>query len=248
MPSQSPAKSQATISAFFSPSKKRTVPSAIGSNSPTIDLTTNSDEEATPPARKRMRIEPTTTSPFFSLSSSRSTASSRALPPKPSQRWILGAQNDDEILPSIEENTRCKRHEAFKRIMLGPNNPFARSKNLADASSVEELVVLEREQAILEERSEEEVMVFPKKKATKEVAREREEEEGEESDTEFRSLISGFASKTKGKAKESLLNKRKVAATVDTVGASKRKRIDEVGPSGEKWTALELQVGILPPN
>jgi DNA mismatch repair protein MSH3 len=234
----SPPKSQATLSSYFPPSPLKKKSSSHVTSRP-IDLTNVSDDEShardmRSPPRKRVRTE--TTSSYFSQSlavpegarSNGGPSTSSALPvAAPSQRWAMGAQ-DSEPLTSTQAAARRKRHEAFKRILLGPKNPLARSRRLADASSVEELIRLERERQI-EDEQEEDGAGAPTQLQSESQRNSPVPQRDDDSDPEFKALLGGFKNKKRGK-------------TADAQKKKQAKKVEEIGPSGEAWTPLELQV------
>lgn len=237
MPFQSPSKPQATISSYFSQSpapKKRTQREAI-------DLTIDSDDEHASPQHKRVKranIEPSSRHASLTTGSgARHAAPAVATtePPALSQRWALGASAEPDMLEPTRAEEILRRHEAFKRKLLGPDNPLdRRQKNLADASNVEELMALEREAAVAHELREEEesssATSSDLKKGSSANKQNAKRDEDESVDPKFEVLLQSFSNKGKGKASNATGTKKG------------KKQVEEIGPSGETWTPLEKQV------
>jgi DNA mismatch repair protein MSH3 len=285
-PSSKYAASQPTISAFFasSPSKTSSV-SAKGTKraaSP-IDLTLEEEENALPvPVTKKPKASTTTTTSHFFA---RGSSSTQPLPTRPSpfapphsspsttntaQQWRFvpsplpatpqGPHNSQPSGPSDLE--KSARHEAFKKTLLGPKDPFARRKALADAQSVEELTQLEAEIGVGvpsdaedgdegagdeenggkdTEKTKGKAAKGKGKATTKSTSKakatpaqdEADHHEATDSDPGFAILLAGFAaagSAKSSKSKSGTARKKKEKAPV------------ELGPSGEPWTPLELQI------
>jgi DNA mismatch repair protein MSH3 len=257
----SPTKSQATILAFFSTPassslRDSTQPwSSSGSkhkrNASPIDLT-GDDELESHVAKK---LKGSTTSRFFSPATQPSLAlfhNSQSTPAAAAetttaQQWRFGngvtSQLPSQALFSTEASEKIRRHEAFKKTLLGESNPFARRKALEDANSVEELFRLESDVAHGQVPSDEELDPEPEMAAPSPVKKGRgkkkapgpkpDEDEDEDSDPGFKNMLSGFSAKGKGKTKAVV----KPPAT---------KKTEALGPAGVPWTPLELQVSYLP--
>jgi hypothetical protein len=156
-------------------------------------------------------------------------------------RFVPSSEQDPASTHTEHEDAeKARRHEAFRKALLGPRDPFAHRASLADARSVEELRQLQADadaSAIPddelgedEDDPEEIVEVMkPKKGKAKAKAAPAPEEDGE-SDPGFKSLMAGFASGTrKVKSKPKAAPKPKKAEA-------------PLGPCGLPYTPLELQV------
>jgi DNA mismatch repair protein MSH3 len=264
--SASPRKAtqQPTISAFFgsqtpAPTQGTSLARTRKRGASHIDLTSDGDDVAflaSTPAPKKAKVDDgATSSIFFSRagpSASKQTRLKEEPPPPtciptssgPASQWCFTPSADSHPShPSSERHdpAKARRHEAFRTALLGPRDPFKRRTAVADAKSVEELRQLEASvEAAAEDgpQGEDENAEPEPEKAQPKKGRARAkakttpvpDEDGDGSDPGFKSLIAGFAagnSKPKGRAK--------VAAKAKKVEAP-------LGPSGQPYTPLELQV------
>ncbi|KAH6918993.1 DNA mismatch repair protein MSH3 [Coprinopsis sp. MPI-PUGE-AT-0042] len=196
-----PKKQQETLSAFFTPSKKRP--------SETIDLT-GDDDSPLPPSKRPRGPSTRHESPYFS--GSPAPSSSRNTLPQPTasvvEEYGYSAGKPTDLKPRTV--SQQKRHEAFKKRLLLDNASF-----LPNGEPPEE-EGFERGHGAGSEASEP-------------------ESEGEGSDDQFERLQAMFANK-KGKS----VRKGKVAKS--QIAQKPSKKAAEIGPSGEPYTPLELQV------
>jgi DNA mismatch repair protein MSH3 len=265
-PTASPNKStqQATISAFFSASPVK-APSQLRAASSTrsgkrsaspIVLDSDGDGDApgpSAPAAKKAKIGGGTTSKFFASkppatvhTSLKQEPGSPTLPTPSSstaQQWrfVPSSEQDPASTHTEHEDAeKVRRHEAFRKALLSPRDPFAHRASLADARSVEELRQLQADadaSAIPddelgedEDDTEEIVEVIKPKKGKAKAKAALAPEEEDESDPGFKSLMAGFASGTrKVKSKPKAAPKPKKAEA-------------PLGPCGLPYTPLELQV------
>jgi DNA mismatch repair protein MSH3 len=202
-PGMPPKKQQETLSAFFTPSKKRP--------SETIDLT--GDDDSPLPPSKRPRGTARRQSPYFSGSPSSSSSSSRNTLAQPTasvaEEYGYSAEKPTDLKPRTAPQQ--KRHEAFKKRLLLDNASF-----LPNGEPPEEEVV-DRDHGAGAEASEP-------------------ESEGEGSDDQFERLQAMFANE-KGKSA------RKGKGVKSKITQKPSRKAAEIGPSGEPYTPLELQVG-----
>lgn len=183
--------SQPTISAFFTPKpspskivgKKR-----LSSPGHTIDLT-NDDGDSQPPAKKKRRSSP-----------SRAESSQRA-----AEQWRFDPSSPEKPEPfkvrtPADEATKWKRHEAFKKKLLGDNNPFIRKK-----SDIHESISTDESEDHVKDKD----------------VHEPEASDEDDSDDGFAKLSELFSNKKgKGKAKGKTTAKLAKKATLQEVGPS----------------------------
>ncbi|KAH9842529.1 muts domain V-domain-containing protein [Rhodofomes roseus] len=215
MSSSTPTK-QAAISSFFSQASSS--PGGTQQRkrpSATIDLTADSDDEAAAPPPKRAK----TTSTFFTADSSQRQ---REGVPSTSQTRPGGLAEHWRFEPgSSTQSTRRKtneRHERAKRILLG--NPGI----LTRRHTGEEL-----DEEYREEQDESQTVA----------AATGEPDSGEESEGRghlFSEMQGMWANSSTSKRK-----RKKGKATARSV-PSRKKKVEEIGPSGLPYTPLELQI------
>ncbi|TFY69894.1 hypothetical protein EVJ58_g138 [Rhodofomes roseus] len=215
MSSSTPTK-QAAISSFFSQASSS--PGGTQQRkrpSATIDLTADSDDDAAAPPPKRAK----TTSTFFTADSSQRQ---REGVPSTSQTRPGGLAEHWRFEPgSSTQSTRRKtneRHERAKRILLG--NPGI----LTRRHTGEEL-----DEEYREEQDESQTVA----------AATGEPDSGEESEGRghlFSEMQGMWANSSTSKRK-----RKKGKATARSV-PSRKKKVEEIGPSGLPYTPLELQI------
>lgn len=208
---------QETLSRFFaqSPVKK----SQGKRPASPIDLTADSDSEA---PRKKPRNTSHTRDEEGDLSISAGQSAPRRKQvhaPAEAEQWRYEPPSPDKPRPekarsAAEEEKRRKTHEAFRKRLLDENSSFVRIRG----------GVINDDGDIVQETE-----------SRKGKDRDRDEgeesaggESGDESDAAFASFKEVLA-KSKGKGPQAVARKKKV---------------EEVGPSGQPWTPLEKQVRI----
>lgn len=205
------------ISSFFSQSDTPQKPTQKKRTSTPIDLTIDSDDEAGP-SRKRAR----TTSAFFLSSSTPTTprkdaaGSSRVeLPQDVAEQWRFNpTQPRRSSQNPAGELEQRKRHDRARSILLGDRNLFrSRASPHETEFDVDDMDDLDN-----------------KVNDTTHVS-----DDDEETDQQFSELMEMF-SNSKGKATKG----RRSAPTLKV--SSKQKKATEVGPSGQTYTPLELQI------
>lgn len=215
---QSEPASQTRISAFF-PSPSQTQSLGPRSSSP-IDLTLDSESDTGTPSRKRLK----TTSGFFSPSPTKKLGKPSAHQLGFSKTTHAGTAERYRFDPSLSsrganveyDNIQRKRRERAKKILLGNRNVFTRHVGEAGGPSPSD------------DDGEDEPSHEPEAHI--------EGDSGEDDDAKFMETISFFTNpkaKGKGKAKGS-------------TAVSKSRKVREIGPSGEPYTPLELQVCFVP--
>ncbi|EED81705.1 predicted protein [Postia placenta Mad-698-R] len=208
---------QPMISSFFSQSDTPQKPTQKKRTSTPIDLTIDSDDEAGP-SRKRAR----TTSAFFLSSSTPTTprkdvaGSSRVeLPQDVAEQWRFNpTQPRRSSQNPAGELEQRKRHDRARSILLGDRNLFrSRASPHETEFDVDDMDDVDN-----------------KVNDTTHVS-----DDDEETDQQFSELMEMF-SNSKGKATKG----RRSAPTLKV--SSKQKMATEVGPSGQTYTPLELQI------
>lgn len=234
---------KSTISSFFTPipsPAKSTVKAEKKRATSPIDLTLSGDE--LPVAKKRRTVE--TRSRFFSQEDSREQASSTSSASQtrlagPADQWRFEAPSPERLTSdtakAIDPAERAKRkavREAFKKKLLGENNPFAKkhSANALDGDDPD---------AMLFGGSDSEFPAISSRTSSKQTLPQHLSEDGDsgtESDPQFKALIGNFANKKAGKKGKGRIQS----------APAKKKKTAEIGPSGETWTPLELQASRCP--
>ncbi|OBZ75370.1 DNA mismatch repair protein MSH3 [Grifola frondosa] len=211
-----PSKNQATLSSFFSQTspRKDDRPTGNAHKRPNspIDLTVDSDNEV---PRKRAR----TTSTFFESTAGPSTQGREAGSSASggvAEQWrfnpAVPSAPNSSGAPDEEEQRR--RRDKAKRILLGEHNFFLRNESN------------DREPGRADGSSE--VEGKGEEAATS----------GNESDEQFSELMKMFAN---SKSKKGAKGSKKTASTQAAPRTRKRKD-EEIGPSGQPYTPFELQV------
>ncbi|KII88995.1 hypothetical protein PLICRDRAFT_160002 [Plicaturopsis crispa FD-325 SS-3] len=195
---------QPRISAFFSPPK----PKGKRRAGDVVDLTLDDDDK--PPTKR-----------------ARSTAEQwRFVPSEPGPsnagdgdgtRTKDDGTHVEDAEPTKDDKAKAKRHEAFKKKLLGDNNPFLRRTASEDARA----------------------------KEADAHAKESDENVGDSdaSDDGFKDIMQSFSLKGKGTRKAGTSTQGKTSTSAK--GKGKARADDEVGPSGQTYTPLEQQVRAL---
>ncbi|KAI0948577.1 hypothetical protein AcV7_009281 [Taiwanofungus camphoratus] len=212
--SVSSPKAQATISSFFSQAQSSATKEKRKKRpgSP-IDLTIDSDDN-TPAANKR----PRTTSSFFSMKRGSSTQTAGAGP----------------------SEARIRHGGVAEQWRFDPRSSSEEPRSAADGTQQKKLhekakkILLGNKNVFSRSQSDDKEMGVDALDEVEDGSDKAAELEssGDESDPQFSNLLQMFAnskSKKKGKRKA-------------TAPSSRQKKIEEVGPSGQTYTALELQV------
>lgn len=212
--SVSSPKAQATISSFFSQAQSSATKEKRKKRpgSP-IDLTIDSDDN-TPAANKR----PRTTSSFFSMKRGSSTQTVGAGP----------------------SEARIRHGGVAEQWRFDPRSSSEEPRSAADGTQQKKLhekakkILLGNKNVFSRSQSDDKEMGVDALDEVEDGSDKAAELEssGDESDPQFSNLLQMFAnskSKKKGKRKA-------------TAPSSRQKKIEEVGPSGQTYTALELQV------
>lgn len=197
------AHTQPRISSFFSqqqsPSRKR---NAATLQAP-IDLTIDDDE----PAVKKPRLEQSISALGTSSVSRTRTGNQWRFDPSHSGRPVENACPE-----SMDEITRRRRHEEFKRVLLGENNPLLHRSLSAEDQSLREV---EKDNSVDNPKFDDSAV------------------DSDESDQAFKELTELFSHKrSKGKGRTS-------AAVAHPTKA--KNKDEEIGPSGQPYTPSEKQ-------
>ncbi|KDQ59554.1 hypothetical protein JAAARDRAFT_625109 [Jaapia argillacea MUCL 33604] len=239
------AQNQRMISSFFSqtpsPIKSQTASQTRKrpSGSTIIDLTSDGE-----PPKKKARVSRLTSS-----GAAAGVPSSTQDSPRAADKWrfVRSSQVDDSTGPQASQvqpqRTQAQQrvHEAFQKKLLGENNPFSqqrRSESVPVYGSEDGRDPDELDDDGVGDSEKEK----PKDKGKGNKGKQKEVVDlvggsDEDSDEAFKSVI-GFFKNEQAKAK----GKGKGKAALAKAASSLKKLPKEVGPSGETYTELELQV------
>lgn len=226
MPESSTSKKQSILSSYFSQpsgssthtsSSHRLATAGQRSSSP-IDLTNSLDEER-PSKRRKVSDRPADTG------KSQLERNTPRLASKNSTivQYRFGSQVSSQTLSAEAENARLRRHERAKRLLLSDHNVLDRQGSKEQG---------EHDASDPEEEEEQRRSTSPVKVTSQGAALEA----GGDKFEETMAFFANSSAKNKGG--------RKKAATT-AAPARVTKKVQEIGPSGEPYTPLELQVSTL---
>ncbi len=205
---------QVMISSYFSQSPKASPAKTHHRSSTPIDLTLESDEDERP-AKKKRKMNSFFTINAANTSSSSTVQSSRHVENENAvEQYRFDPDNASiaSIQTSSQKAARRQRLERAKRILLYNDSVLAQHEQ--DEQGMPE-------DGEGDEPADESVVDEPE----------------DEVDANFRAAMALFQASSSSKSKRS---KRKNATVTEP--PAKRKKATEIGPSGEAYTALELQV------
>ncbi|PSS32179.1 hypothetical protein PHLCEN_2v2052 [Hermanssonia centrifuga] len=206
---------QVMISSYFSQSPKASPAKTHHRSSTPIDLTVDSDEDERPAKKKRKM------SSFFTTNAANTSSSSTTVQPSQHvenenavEQYRFDPDNASiaRIQTASQEAARKQRLERGKRILLYDDSVLAQHE--------------QDEQGMPEDGEGDE----PGDESGV-------DEPEDEVDANFRAAMALFQASSSSKSKRS---KRKNVTVTEP--AAKRKKATEIGPSGEAYTALELQL------
>ncbi|KAI0086630.1 muts domain V-domain-containing protein [Irpex rosettiformis] len=228
MPKSPKSGRQSMLSSYFSqssPTHKQPVTAGQRSSSP-IDLTNASDGER-PAKRRKKAVDDLANARKLPLQNAGAQSQAPSLHNGLSaiNQYRFGTQVPRQSFSAVEERARLRRHEQARRILLSNHNALdhQNSDEHGEYDATEDDVDNDEEQS----RS------VPSPATTKTAHKEATPDaEGDK----FKETMTFFANSS-GKHKGS---RKKPVATAAPVRAAKK--VQEIGPSGEAYTPLELQV------